>query len=242
MLQNVAIVLVRPKRAENVGAAVRAAVNMGIGEIWLVGDELPDKATMLRVATHHAGHLVEKMKLSPSLATCLAPFSWVVGTSARKGRQRHSLARPRRMVTEILPKMAHNRVALVFGPEDSGLTNDDLRLCNMVTSIPTADFSSLNLAQAVAIISYELFYGVVESRSAEIKPTAKLACSEELEWMYGHIEEALKSMGHLKETDYPYWMHNIRHFFGRIGVRAREAKFIRGFCSQLISITGEKKK
>ena len=142
----------------------------------------------------------------------------------------------------MLPKLANNQVALVFGPEDRGLTNDDLKLCNMVTTIPTADFSSLNLAQAVAVLTYELYSAALRLQNEQTKTVAKLASSRELEVMYGHLEEALRKIGYLKGTDYAYWMHNLRHFLSRIGLRAREAKFVKGFCRQVIAFADEKKK
>lgn len=239
---NAAIVLVQPKRAENIGSVARIAANMGINRLILVRREMPDQEIMRRVATHHAGRIIDTIELFPRLAEALASFQWVVGTSARQGRQRHSQVSPQRMVADALPKLAGNKLALVFGPEDRGLTNEDLSLCNAVTCIPTADFSSLNLSQAVALVSYELFSGVLQSRDVQKGMVAKLADVNDLEVMYGQIEKALRKMDFLKETDYAYWMHNLRHFLGRIGLRAREAKFVRGFCSQIIKLADKDKK
>jgi tRNA/rRNA methyltransferase len=98
-----------------------------------------------------------------------------------------------KIFSDMLPKLAENRVALVFGPEDCGLTNDDLKCCNIVATIPTADFASINLAQAVAILSYELYTGVLQFQSDSAgKPCAKLAQSSELENMYAQIELTLR--------------------------------------------------
>lgn len=234
ILENTAVVLVEPKYAENVGAAARSAANMGIRRLILVRRELPDRERMLKMATHHAADLVDNLTLYPDLAPALESFSWVVGTSARLGRQRLAVVNPRSMVGDLVPRLAHNRVALVFGPEHRGLTNDDLKLCNMVTSIPTADFSSLNLAQAVAVVTYELYAGVLSHRREGKQAVPKLANSHEMEAMYRLLEETLRHTGTLKETDYGYWMRNIRHFLGRIGLRAREVKFVKGFCRQVL--------
>ncbi len=241
LLDNVAIVLVRPKRAENIGSAARSAANMGITRLIVVGDGLPDGEIMRKTATHHAAYMIDNIVLHGRLEDALAPFGWVVGSSARQGRQRLSMVSPRRMVDDLLPKLAENDTALVFGPEDCGLSNEDLQLCNVVTTIRTAEFSSLNLAQAVAVLSHELFYAVLQMQQNPIQPAAKLAQSRELEGMFTHVEQALRSMGQLKETDYAYWMRNIRHFFGRIEMRSRETKFIRGFCRQIMSCTGKLK-
>lgn len=241
MMDNVAIVLVGPRYPENIGAAARIAANMGINQLVIVSDGLPDQERMRKTATHHNSRLIDTMQMHADIGSALASFSWVVGTSARQGRQRRLLTSPRRMVADLLPKLAENRVALLFGPEDCGLTNDDLKFCNTVASIPTADFASLNLAQAVAILSYELYTGVLQFHSDSAgKSCAKLAQSSELEGMYAQIELTLRKMQFLKEMDYGYWMHNIRNFLGRVGLRSREVKFVRGFCRQVIDLAEEK--
>ncbi|MBI4792213.1 MAG: RNA methyltransferase [Deltaproteobacteria bacterium] len=236
LLKNVAIVLVAPKYPENIGASSRIAANMGIGQLIVVSPEAPDQERMRKTATHHTGHLLDSMQIFPDLGQALASFTWVVGTSARQGRQRRLLTSPRKMVADLLPKLAANRVALLFGPEDCGLTNEDLRFCNMVTCIPTADFSSLNLAQAVAVICYELYTAALHSQSSGAATGAKLAECRELENMYGQIELTLRKMNFLPATEYAYWMHNIRNFLGRIGLRSREVKFLRGFCRQVMGL------
>ena len=236
LLRNVAIVLVAPKYPENIGASSRIAANMGVGQLIVVSDEAPDQERMRKTATHHTGHLLDSMQIFPDLGRALASFTWVVGTSARQGRQRRLLTSPRKMVADLLPKLADNRVALVFGPEDRGLTNEDLRFCNMVTCIPTADFSSLNLAQAVAVLCYELYTAALHSQSSGAATGAKLAECRELENMYGQIELTLRKMNFLHDADYAYWMANIRNFLGRVGLRSREVKFLRGFCRQIMGL------
>ncbi|MBI5557462.1 MAG: RNA methyltransferase [Deltaproteobacteria bacterium] len=238
-LDKVAIVLVEPKYPENIGAAARIAANMGIKQLVLARCQPPDQERMRKMATHHASSLIDNISFFESLEDALAPFSWVVGTSARQGRQRRLITNPRKIVEDLLPKLARNSVALVFGPEDRGLTNDDLKFCNTVATIPTADFSSVNLAQAVAILTYELYSGVLQCKGGLATTGAKLAHSRELEYMYAHIELTLREMNFLKEIDYAYWMHNIRNFLGRIGLRSREVKFVRGFCKQVIGLAGK---
>lgn len=137
------------------------------------------------------------------------------------------------MVPILLPLLAANDIALLFGPEHRGLTNEDLEYCNLLTTIPTADFSSLNLAQAVAIHCYELYYGLLQAAGRDQHVVPRLATSRELEGMYGHVEEMLSAIEFLKSND-DYWMRNIRLFLGRIGLRSKEVRLIRGFCRQLL--------
>jgi len=231
-----AIVLVSPKFAENVGSAARTAANMGIGQLILVCREIPDRATMLKLATAKAAHLIDTLEHHRELDAALAPFGWVLGTSARQGRKRTTVNSPRQLMGEILPQLANNRIALLFGPEDRGLSNEELRHCNQITTIPTVDFSSLNLAQAVAILCHELHYSVLEaiSRNAFPESAPRQGNKGELEAMFGHVEEALTTIGFLKESEDDYWMKSIRQFLGRIGLKSKEIKIIRGVCRQLL--------
>jgi tRNA/rRNA methyltransferase len=233
LMDNIAIVLKAPKYPENIGAAARCAMNMGISRLLVVHDAIPDREKMLKMATHRAAPLIEGLKMFPNLQEALAPFSHVVGTTARQGRKRPIENSPRAMLNSLLPLLENNQVALLFGPEDRGLTNEDLKYCQTRVTIPTADFSSLNLAQAVAIISYEIFWASRYAGSV-MESTPKLASSHELEGMYEHMEKLLNRIGFLRTHDSSYWIRNIRNFLGRVELRAKEARIIRGFCRQFL--------
>ncbi len=241
LLDNIGIVLVAPKHPENIGAAARCAANMGISHLVIVRNEDPDRDKMLKLATHKAAHLIKNLKRFTSLEEALAPFSHVVGTTARQGRKRPIENSPRHMLDTLLPLLKNNRTALLFGPENRGLTNEDLKYCQTRVTIPTSDFSSLNLAQAVAILSYELYWGIMYSGKV-IKSSPKLASSHELEGMYGHVEKLLNQIGFLRTEDSSYWIRNIRNFLGRVELRAKEARIIRGFCRQFLWYDAMRKK
>ena len=241
MLNNIAIVLMEPKYPENIGAAARCAMNMGISRLIIIREEPPDEEKMLKMATHKAAHLIKQLKHYDNLAEALAPFSHVVGTTARQGRKRRIENSPRYMLDTILPFLENNEVAILFGPENRGLTNEDLQYCQTTVTIPTADFSSLNLAQAVAILCYELYWGVMYS-GMTVQAGPKLATSHEMEGMYGHVENLLHRIGFLNTNDSTYWMRNIRHFLGRVGLRAKEARIIRGFCRQFLWYEAQQRK
>ena len=237
-LANVAIVLVEPKYSENIGAAARSAMNMGISRLIVIRREPPDREKMLRMATHHAASLIENLAIFQSLETALEPFSVVVGTTARQGRQRQAPDTPRVMVEKLIPLLAANQVAILFGPEHRGLTNDDLKFCKFTSNIPTADFTSLNLAQAVAIHCYELYHGLLFSKPSSTAFTPKQATTREMEGMYSHLEELLREIEFLREEqdkgEDDYWMNSIRKFFSRQSLQAKEVKMIRGFCKQFL--------
>jgi tRNA/rRNA methyltransferase len=233
LLSNLAIVLVRPKIPENIGAAARIAWNMGINRLIITSDDLPEREAMAKMATHKAAHLIDTLEIHHNLAEALTDFSIVVGTTARRGRQRSVEKTPRELVDVLLPSLANNQVAILFGPEDTGLTNDDLKYCQMASAIPTADFSSLNLAQAVAIHCYEIYYGIVHAKK-DMVFAPQLATSYELESMYAFLEQALYSVDFLNEVSHTYWMSNIRRFFNRITVTSKDANIVRTVCKKLL--------
>lgn len=233
LLANLAIVLIRPKIPENIGAAARIAWNMGITRLILVRDELPDREAMAKMATHKAAHLIDNLEIYQDLGKALADFSVVVGTTARRGRQRSVEKNPRELADILLPSLATNRVAILFGPEDTGLTNDDLKYCQMSSAIPTADFSSLNLAQAVAIHCYEMYFGIVHAQK-NMAVAPQLATTHELQSMYAYLEESLYSIDFLNEVSHTYWMTNFRRFFSRITLTSKDANIVRTVCKKLL--------
>jgi len=233
LLDQVAIVLVRPKFPKNIGAAARVACNMGLSRLIVITDEPPPRDQMAVMATNHATHLIDNLQVYPTLEEALAPFSLVIGTTARRGRQRILDSTPRDIVQKILPELKTNQVAIMFGPEDTGLFNDDLKYCQLTSFIPSAEFSSLNLAQAVAIYCYELYYGLIHEQN-DMEITPERASTHDLESMYSHVENALKKINFLEETNNEYWMRNIRHFFARLHLSPKDASIIRGVCRKFI--------
>lgn len=234
LLDNIAIILLHPKYPENIGSAARAAWNMGITRLIVVADEYPDHKRMVKLATHNAAHLLNSMEFHENLAEALKPFSQVIGTTARRGRQRIPAKSPRKIMKEILPLLPENQVAFLFGPEDSGLSNEALNLCQQASAIPTADFSSLNLAQAVGIHCYEIHHGVVHGQKPAT-PAPKIASSHELENMYQQLEETLSRIDFLQEKSHSYYMRNIRQFLGKMQMKSREANIIRRICQQFVA-------
>ncbi|MCL2340807.1 MAG: tRNA methyltransferase, partial [Proteobacteria bacterium] len=227
------IILVGPKYPENIGASARIASNFGIGELVVVSDEQFDEERMLKMATHKAASLIREMRLCRTTAEAAAPFHCIVGTTARQGRHRLEDQTPREVMAAVAPLAAANRIGLMFGPESTGLSNEDLDFCQFASTIPTAGFASINLAQAVAIHCYELYTAVHPHPFAAI-PKSEFANSFDLEGMYDHIEAALSEITFLHDTNRVYWMRNIRQFLGRVQLKKKEASMIRGICRKLL--------
>src|SRR5256714_413627 len=134
-LDRVRIVLVRPKSSGNVGSVARAMKNMGLGDLRLVAPRRYRPASAATMAVH-ASDVVSRARRHSSLGDAVADCSWVVGTTCRAGAYRAHALSPREAAAEVASVAAASTVALVFGPEDHGLSNDELKVCHQVLTIP----------------------------------------------------------------------------------------------------------
>ena len=229
-LDHVAVVLIGPQIPENIGSVARAMNNMGLSRLILVEPKNCDLSRVLKTATGSSIDLVEQMEVYKDLGTAVSSFHYLVGTTARTGAQRPAITEPRKLAADLISLSVNNRIALLFGPEDRGLSNEELRRCHSIATIPTARFSSLNLAHAVMIICYELFTAQRESNPS-FEP--RLANSFELEGMYTHMKDVLMKIDFIDKQNPEHWMLNIRRFLSRIPLRARDVRIIRGICRQI---------
>jgi tRNA/rRNA methyltransferase len=228
---HITIVLQGPKYSGNVGSIARSAKNMGIGSIFVVRDTPLVDEEMKQMSTHFAADLVENIRNFNSLGEALAGFQYVVGTTARKGHGRGPLISPREAAQRIADMTQNNEVALLFGPEDTGLSNDDLHYCHAMVTIPTApQLTSINLSHAVMILCYEIY--VARMPAAE-RFTPHLARSVELEGMYDQVKALLTKIGFLNPENPDYWMMHLRRLFARTHLSSKEVKIIRGICRQI---------
>jgi tRNA/rRNA methyltransferase len=230
-LENITIVLKGPKYPGNVGSVARCARNMGIDRLAVVGAGALSAEEMKLMSTHVAAGLVENIRYHDKLENVLGEFEFIVGTTSRLGSVRGPVISPRQMAETLCDVSRHNRCALLFGPEDRGLANDDLRHCHALVTIPTADtFKSINLSHAVMILCYEL---LTISRTPGEPFTPRLATAAESEGMFQQIQSLLSRIGFLNPQNPAYWMVHIRRFFARTKLQAKDVKIIRGFCRQL---------
>ncbi|RPH51770.1 MAG: RNA methyltransferase [Desulfobacteraceae bacterium] len=229
-LDNISIVMARPRYPENIGSAARAMCNMGIKKLVVVAPENYDIEKVRKLATHAASEVVDKIELHEEVREALAPYNYVVGTTARLGGERRTILSPSAASKNFVAISRKNRVAVLFGPEDRGLLNDDIRLCHEIINIPTSDFSSLNVSQAVLIICYELFLSGLDEKP---KFAPRLATRYELDGMYDQLKEILVRINYINPENPDYWMNKLRQFFARLELRAREVSIIRGICRQI---------
>ena len=229
-LDNISIVLLQTRHSENIGAAARAMRNMGIRSLVIVDPQNFDLPKALKLATHFASDIIEISKFYPDLKEALSPFNYVVGTTARLGGQRQVVLTPLTLARNLIPISVKNRIAILFGPEDKGLSNEDIRFCHALVNIPTAEFSSLNLAQSVMILCYEIF---IAGGEANEEFTPRMASRHELDGMYDQLKDILVRISYINSENPDYWLNHFRSFFTRLQLRAREVQIIRGLCRQV---------
>jgi tRNA/rRNA methyltransferase len=161
----------------------------------------------------------------------VADCGLVVGTTCRSGLYRENTVTPRTLAPYILAMTATNRVALVFGCEDSGLANDELRHCHRLMTIPTdATYTSLNVAQAVLLCCYEVFHATHED-GTEVRRS--FAVAEQQELMYEKLKHALLKVGFLHKENPEHIMFAFRRIFGRAGLEERDVRILLGMARQI---------
>ncbi len=228
LLDNISIVLVDTKTPANIGATARCMMNMGLSRLILVDppDDADQDARKLAAGAHE---IIEKAAVFPALAGALADHGFIIGTSRHAGKQRKNVRTPRVMAEQVVPLLAKNRVAIVFGNEVNGLENKDLALCHEIVAIPSSDaFASLNLSHAVMIVAYELF---LASGSQVGQLNSELARSDETEGFYLQLQETLQAIGFLERDQPERLMFSFRQLFGRARMNSRDVSMLRGVLS-----------
>ncbi|MCX8072501.1 MAG: RNA methyltransferase [Candidatus Binatia bacterium] len=230
-LDRVRIILVRPAGAANVGAVARAMKNMGLSQLVLVQPRFRNRFWVRAMAVH-AGDIVEQMRVVSDLAEAVGECGLVVGTTCRAGLYRTPTGTARELAGQIVSCAQNNLVGLVFGPEDHGLPNEDIKLCHRLLTIPASPaYPSLNLAQAVMVVCYELFLAAQEGRSVE--PALQLAPARDVEFMFQRLRAALLRIGYLHPQNPDHILFAFRRILGRAGLEARDVKILLGLARQI---------
>jgi tRNA/rRNA methyltransferase len=227
---NIVFILAGPKHPGNIGSVARAMANMGFGRLVLAAPRCEINEESRRMAK--AGtDVLDAAQVYPSLAAAAAEMHMLVGTTGARGGYRANVATPRRLAPKILDQAAEQTVGILFGPEDTGLVDEDLLLCQHLIRIPTSrQADSINLAQAVMIISYELMLG---SLAHEPGCAPRLASLEQTEAMYAQLEEALLKIGFLHSQNAQHMMFAIRRLLGRAGMESPDVGVLRGIARQI---------
>lgn len=236
MLDDLAVILFRPKYPENVGSAARACLNMGVTNLIIVDPYNFDMDKALPLATAHAKHVLENARIVETLPEALEGFTAVYGTTARTGGWRKGIMSPSTLAGVVNDRLGDNgRVAIVFGPEDKGLTNEETSLCSGLMTIPTSrEGTSLNLAQAVVVVLYECFKKSLDTPFVpDGPPKERPTTVQEQEALFGNLQESLLAIDFLKDDNPDYWMLPVRRFFSKINLRRNEFNLLMGVCRQI---------
>jgi TrmH family RNA methyltransferase len=230
------LVLVAPQDIVNIGSAVRIAKNFGLAQIRLVSPLVFDPWRIEGIA-HNTADLVERITLHPTLDDAIADCIWAVALTARERTAKRTVYRPGPAAVELVARSAAGPVAFVAGREDKGLTNDELDRCHALVTVPTnPDYKSLNLAQAVGIMCYEIMLARGGERRP-IKPPRKSAdpVSKELfERLFLDWQRALWAIEFFKTRQADHVMRSLREILFRAELDGREASLVRAMGIEVV--------
>lgn len=247
MLDNVRIVLVNTSDCRNIGSAARAMKTMGLKNLVLVDPkEMPNGQAQALSAG--ASDVLANAKVVSTMKEAIEDCGLVVGTSARSRTLPWPMLDPRGCGKQMTIEGKEYPVALVFGRESSGLTNDELQLCHYHVAIPAnPEYSSLNLAMAVQTLSYEIRMNFLEDEQAqynkEDKPEiadeeledgeSKYQLVEETERFYDHFERSMQGTGFIQPKHPGIIMTKVRRLFNRARPDGKELKMLRGILASI---------
>jgi len=242
---NIHFVLVEPREPGNIGASARAIKNMDFNKLCLVNPPSAATDEMYRLA-HNANDILDTAETFGSLQDALHDKHYVVGTSRRRGRKRGAFIPVEEGARRIREIARSNNVSLLFGREDRGLYNEEIEECAFLMNIPSSrKHPSINIAQAVMIIAYELSKAGMDKKTASdnSKDTSLLTATpprtvgqQELAFLYQRMEKALAQLEYITpEKDYHYKkvIRNLKHCLGRAGLTDWEYNMFHGICQQI---------
>jgi TrmH family RNA methyltransferase len=244
LLQNIRVVLVNTSHPGNIGGAARAMKNMGLSQLVLVDPmDFPSGDAVARASG--ATDILDAAQVVGTLEEALVGCSLVFGTSARERRIPWPLLDPRECAAAVCEQVLQgSEVALVFGREYAGLTNEELQRCQFHVHIPTdPDFSSLNLAAAQQVLAYEVRMAWLVAQNkptkiAKLEATAiqssQPVTADELESFYAHLEQALIEIDFLDPAKPRHLMSRLRRLYGRSAISKLEMNILRGILTETV--------
>lgn len=244
MIENIRIVLVNTSHPGNIGSAARAMKNMGLNQLYLVApQDFPSGKA--RALAANAKDLLEKAHVVATLDEAIGDCHLVVGTSARERSLPWPLLDARACAKIIGNEKDDSKIAILFGREDNGLTNEELQRCNYHLHIPTADeYTALNLAAAVQIVCYELrmHYLSMNESAIEQEWDVDYATAAEVELFFQHLEEAMVEIGFLDLKAPRQLISRLRRLYGRVRLDHMEVQMLRGMLTHSQHLKRNEKK
>lgn len=240
MLENVRIVLVNTSHTGNIGSAARAMKTMGLSDLVLVDPVQPPDSHASALAAG-ATDILGNIRTFDTLQEAIADCSLTIATSARSRTLSWPMLEPRECGKKVVQEGQAGKVALVFGRENSGLTNEELQQCQFHVHIPAnPEYSSLNLAMAVQTLSYEVRMNYLDSVNAQFEEfEAEYPNSEQLDGFYAHLEDALNHTGFIVKNHPGQVMAKLRRLFNRARPESHELNILRGVLSSIVKSNKE---
>jgi len=247
LLSRIRVVLCRPSHPGNIGAAARAMKTMGLSRLYLVEPkQFPDPEADTRATG--AVDVLAAAKVVSSLGEALAGASFAVALSARQRDIGPVLGGPRETVGRLLAEAVEGEVALVFGNETVGLSNEEILHCQAAVTIPTnPDFSSLNLGSAVQVLCYECRMSAFAEKPPVVDPVttpfvSPAATNDEIEGLYAHLERVMTDTGFFNPDQPGRLLPKLRRLFGRARLERDEINILRGILASTQVKTGHGRK
>jgi len=236
-LENVRVILNCPTHPGNIGAVARAMKTMGLKSLYLVNPKsFPDKKAEIRAAG--ARDVLDDAKICTNLNKALSGTTLAAAVTARRRNHSHEIFSAHEGAKKILGQARQFPVALVFGTESSGLTSTDVSKCQFILHIPAnPTYSSLNLASAVQVMTYELRMAALQNVEDRLQSSDTLASHEEIELFYRHFEDTMINCGFLDPNHPKLLMQRIRRLYSRTNLESKEINILRGMLNSF-----EKKK
>ncbi len=235
--ENISIVLVEPQGPINIGACCRVMQNFGFSDLRLVNPCPGYKSRDARKMALNAKDMLRKAPLFKSLESALEDRHIAFGTTRRFGKYRSNFITPDMTGEKIFKYDDNMKAALVFGREDTGLTTDELKICQVFVTIPTNDaFASMNLSHAITILLYEIDKAgrIAGGQKAQcMLPDNDPATGKELEQMYEHMAGTLTRIEYLDPNNPDHLLKSYRKIFGRAELTSRDVRIIRGLISKI---------
>ena len=229
-----AVVLVRTQDLVNIAGVVRAMKNFELRDLRLVAPEEYDARRIEGIA-HKSGDLLRRVQRYDDLDAALADCTYVAGMTARARTAKRNMQRPREIAPELLARADEGQAALLLGPEDRGLTNEELDRCHRSIAIPTnPEYGALNLAQAFTLMAYELYLARGVAPFKVPRRSAPPATAEQLELLFRDAEEALGAIEFFKTRNPGSIMRTVREVVHRTPMDGREAALLRAMCIEVV--------
>lgn len=239
-LKNIVVVLVQPRFPENIGSAARVVANMGLGGLRVIMPEKYRFKSMRALAAGAGAKVLEQMTIHLDLQEALADTIAAYATTARQGEKRGRLASPQNAAPEIIAHAKQGTTALVFGREDRGLTTEEVDACRLSLTIPTAKASSLNVAQAVVVLAYELRRTAMDMAGLKTRQVReKPAPLDELNGLKEHLIQALVAIGTLPQKNPSHFFRPMKQALERAEPTSEEVRALRGIARQILWMAGK---